>query len=106
MPVRHPVTPELVDHLTAIRKRATATHAEALAAGPDPAADILGAIAWRLAWPELPGGDPVVADLIDRARARRFTWREIAVASGESDDRGGEGRTRARQVWRRERHPA
>jgi hypothetical protein len=93
-------------HLADIRTQAQAARNDLIAAGPDPAVDVLGAIAWRAAWPEPGHGDPELADLIDRARAARFTWREIAVACGDEDTRGGQNRAVARQAYRRTQHPA
>lgn len=82
-----------------LRAQATATDDQARAIGPQ--APILDAIAWLSGFPER--GDELRA-LIDQARMMRFTWREVAVAAGESNDRGGESRTQARHnKWVRRR---
>jgi hypothetical protein len=54
---------------------------------------MLDAIAWLSGFPER---DDDLQLLIWQARLQRYTWREIAVACGESNDRGGESRTQAR----------
>lgn len=73
---------------------------ETRSSGLDPSRPILDRIAWLSGFPE-PSPDPVLCGLIEEARAQRFTWREISAAVGEATDRNGQGRTQARQYWRR-----
>jgi len=97
-PPKH-VTPALVDQLARVRATSAAQHLALLDGGPGPD-HLLDAIAWRSGPPELEPCDPVLRDLIDRARDLRFTWVEIAVAVGDTPDPAGAARTQARQRWR------
>ena len=76
------VSPEDLERLADLRKRATTMRAELIGQGPDPGADILGAIAW--AW--IIGGpdSPELAELCEVAQGDRHrkVWREIAAACG------------------------
>jgi hypothetical protein len=98
-PPKH-VTPALVDQLARVRATSASQHLALLDGGPDPDVGLLDAIAWRSGPPELEPCDPVLRDLIDRARAQRLTWVEIAVAVGDTADPAGAARTQARQRWR------
>ena len=83
----------------ALRGQAAEADDQARALGPK--VPILDAIAWLSGFPER--GDEL-RELIEQARQLRCTWREIAVAVGESNDRGGESRTQARHnKWVRAR---
>lgn len=82
----------------ALRAESAARQQELLDAGPD---DPLGAIAWKAGT-----GDPKFSfdndlrERIERARAERYTWREIAAALGEGDDEESARRVSDQQKWR------
>lgn len=84
-----------------LRAKAADTDTEARESGLTLDVPILDAIAWLSGFPER--DDDQLRQLIEEARDARFSWREIAVAVGESDDRGGETRTQARQAKRNQR---
>ena len=77
---------------------------EVLSAGPDPDEDLMGAIAWRGAFPEPDPIDPELRDWINEAIDRRMSWREIAVALGLGESRSAESKASNRQVTRNS-HP-
>lgn len=94
--------------LARIRLAATKAQAEAeeamvaklLAQGPDPSADITGALAWTAA--VLGEGDVRVVALVDEALGRRLEWREVAVAFGV-DPEDGRAVENVAQSFRRRR---
>ena len=91
------IEPGDVARWAALRQQGTDADEQARTSGP--VAPILDAIAWLSGFPER--GDDLHV-LIGEARALRCTWREIAVAVGESNERGGECRTQARHnKWTR-----
>ena len=101
---RHELTAPELAHLAQLRAASGAAHRATLdAGGPDPDVDLLGAIAWRSGPPEIQPFDPVLLELIDRARRLRISWAEIAAACGDSHDRGGAARVQDRQRRRARR---
>lgn len=83
-----------------LRARAAEADARARGRGIGPRVPVLDAIAWLSGFPQV--GDTMMG-LVDRARAERYSWREIALAEGDTDDRPGEGRAQARQAGRKRR---
>ena len=76
---------EEVERLASIRQTAATTRAATIAQGPDPANDILGAIAWR--WTILGDDAPELADLIEAAvTEHRLSWKEIGAACDVNPD--------------------
>ncbi len=71
-----------------------------LADMPDPATDILGAVAWAGA--VLSPANPLVMGLVDRALASRMEWQEVAAALGvDPTDKAAVGNVA--QTFRRRR---
>jgi len=96
------VPPDEVERLGRLRSEAARLDADARALHLGPDVPVLDAIAWLSGFPPAPGDDRLRL-LIEQARAEGKGWRAIAVAVGESNDRGGETRTQARQAKRNRR---
>lgn len=96
------IHPDDVERWDQLRSGAALIDATARASGLGPDVPVLDAIAWLSGFPQAPGDDRLRL-LIEQARAEGKGWRAIAVAVGESNDRGGETRTQARQVKRNKR---
>lgn len=94
---RRDIDPEEIERLEELRANAQLWYDEALAAGPDPDDDVLGAIAHRSVFPEPKPYCPTYRDLINQARDERATWREIATAMGVPQR---EQQEQAKQDWR------
>ncbi len=100
-PARRTIPATDVQRWRDLRARAADADTEARDSGLTLDVPILDAIAWLSGFPER--DDDQLRQLIEEAREARYSWREIAVATGESDDRGGETSTQARQHARNER---
>jgi hypothetical protein len=103
-PQRRDLPPDELARLEKVRAEASSRLAELLADGPE-ADDPLGQLAWKAGTiipdgPSDAGVDNDMARRIDDARKRRFTWREIALALGLSDEDRETRRIRERQDWR------
>ena len=97
-PARRTIPATDVQRWRDLRTKASEADTEARDSGLTIDVPILDAIAWLSGFPER--DDDQLRQLIEEAKEARFSWREIAVACGESDDRGGESRTQARQYAR------
>ena len=96
---RRDVADDEAERLTELRADSTDRHRALLEEGPD---DALGSLAWK--------AGSVVDDRysfdndlrlrVERARAERYTWREIAVALGAGDDDDAARRVADQQKWR------
>lgn len=100
-PARRTIPVTDVQRWRDLRAKASEADTEARDSGLTLDVPILDAIAWLSGFPER--DDDQLRQLIEEARAARYSWGEIAVACGESDDRGGESRTQARQYARNQR---
>jgi hypothetical protein len=71
----------------------------------DAPGDPLDRLAWKAgAGPGEHAFDDELRELIEAARAARYTWREIAAALGEGDDQASATRVQSKQYWRNETH--
>ncbi len=99
MPPRRDVPDDTVNRWAELRATAAEADARLRARKLGPRVPVLDAIAWLSGLPE-PEGDDRLRLLIERAREERYSWREIALAVGESGDRAGQSRVQSRQVKR------
>lgn len=105
------VGPEELDRLNQLRERANALYRAALAAGPDPRIDPVGAVAW-VAGVRSPVASPNTGKgyiwnedqraIINAARAAGASWLEITRALGRGA--GDVDATRAEQHWRNRKY--
>jgi hypothetical protein len=82
-----------------LRKQSAVRQRELLDSGPS---GVLDALAWK-AGTALDGQfsfDNDLRERIEKARAERYTWREIAAALGEGDDDDAARRVADQQKWR------
>lgn len=95
---RREVDAEAQGRWAALRAEAATRQRELLDAGP---ADPLGALAWKAGTGDARFSfDNGLRELVERARAERYTWREIAAALGEGDDEEAARRVSDQQKWR------
>ena len=85
-----------------LRAEAAARRAALMGDAP---ADPLDRLAWKAGTgPGEHAFDNELRELIEAARAARYTWREIAAALGEGDDPSSATRVQSKQYWRNETH--